>query len=281
MKNMSVDLIADVLKRVSWTNKLSVKIILALISLFDVAYRVGLRLILGKKRRDRLFKKFGIGNLGNYFFLKLSDRPYSIELPWGLYTTTKFGLVDEREAIPFLNFLGEGDVVIDVGASHGWYTLIFAKIVGETGKVISIEPHPGTLNYLKRNVFNNKLKNVEIIEGALSDKNAKTKLYISTHRGTDSILNDIKKTGYILVEGYTLDKILASFDEVKFLKMDIEGAEKQVLEVCNSLRKVKTYLVEVHSNENMFFLVPFFKKHGYKITILKGKMCDRIVCSRS
>ncbi len=52
--------------------------------------------------------------------------------------------------------LKPGDVFVDVGAYAGSYTLAAAKIVGPKGKVVSIEPNPETLAYLKENVSLNR-----------------------------------------------------------------------------------------------------------------------------
>jgi predicted RNA methylase len=54
----------------------------------------------------------------------------------------------------------KGDIVIDVGAHMGRYTIIASKRVGENGKVVAIEAHPGNYEMLKRNIKLNKLTNI-------------------------------------------------------------------------------------------------------------------------
>ena len=57
----------------------------------------------------------------------------------------------------------EGDLVIDVGANIGYYTLIFAKLVGEKGKVYAFEPEPRSFKLLKKNVEENKYQNIMMV----------------------------------------------------------------------------------------------------------------------
>ncbi len=45
-----------------------------------------------------------------------------------------------------------GDIVLDIGANIGYYTLIFARCVGPTGHVYAFEPDPGSFALLQKNV---------------------------------------------------------------------------------------------------------------------------------
>ncbi len=56
----------------------------------------------------------------------------------------------------------EGDIVIDVGANIGYYTLIFAQLVGKTGKVFAFEPEPKNFEILKKNIEINNYGNVTV-----------------------------------------------------------------------------------------------------------------------
>ena len=46
-----------------------------------------------------------------------------------------------------------GDVVLDIGANIGYYTLIFAKLVGNSGKVFAFEPEPENFKILQKNIL--------------------------------------------------------------------------------------------------------------------------------
>ncbi|HEY2006437.1 MAG TPA: FkbM family methyltransferase, partial [Solirubrobacteraceae bacterium] len=63
---------------------------------------------------------------------------------------------------------GPGDVVIDVGAGFGAEALVFSRLVGSTGSVISLEPHPATYSWFTRLCQLNKLENVTPLQIAAS-----------------------------------------------------------------------------------------------------------------
>lgn len=66
-----------------------------------------------------------------------------------------------------LRLLKEGDTVTDAGANTGIFTTIASFLVGDTGRVIAIEPDPENLMTLQMNIAINTLKNVKVIERAL------------------------------------------------------------------------------------------------------------------
>jgi FkbM family methyltransferase len=125
----------------------------------------------------------------------------------------------------------KGDIVLDIGANIGYYTLIFAKLVGPEGKVFGFEPDPDNFALLKKNVEANNYHNVVLVNKAVSSKNGKIKLYrsddIGDHRTYDS--GDGRK--FVEIEAIRLDDY---FDQgnarVDFIKMDIQGAEWEAIQ---------------------------------------------------
>jgi FkbM family methyltransferase len=69
-----------------------------------------------------------------------------------------------------LELIEPGMHVADVGAHIGFDTMLMSRAVGEAGKVIAFEPDPANMVRLKRNVELNALKNVTLIENAVSDR---------------------------------------------------------------------------------------------------------------
>jgi len=85
----------------------------------------------------------------------------------------------------------EGDVVVDVGAHIGRYTLISSKRVGPKGKVIAIEAHPSVLKMLNKNIKLNHLTNVTALNYAVYSKETKIKLYDHRKQVDATIYNTV------------------------------------------------------------------------------------------
>lgn len=78
-----------------------------------------------------------------------------------------------------------GDVVVDIGAHIGYYTLMLARIVGPCGKVYAFEPDPENFTLLQRNVKENGYRNVVLLQKAVSDRNGSATLYLSDDNSGD------------------------------------------------------------------------------------------------
>ncbi len=122
-----------------------------------------------------------------------------------------------------------GDIVIDVGANVGTFTVMAAKLVGDKGLVVAIEPEPVNLALLQRNIDSHNLNNVKVIRKAVWDKAAKVWLYLSKHSALHSLCHASEDR--IEVEADCLDNIVAELrlSHVDFIKIDVEGAEPEVL----------------------------------------------------
>ena len=120
--------------------------------------------------------------------------------------------------------LKPGDTVIDVGAGIGEETVVFSKMVGATGRVISIEAHPDTFACLERSVRLSGLGNVATLQCAIADEDGE--LSIST--AACHVASSIVEGGGIRVPARSLDSLADELDlgAVAFVKMNIEGAER-------------------------------------------------------
>lgn len=123
--------------------------------------------------------------------------------------------------------ISKGDVVLDIGANIGYYTLIFAKLVGEEGKVFAFEPDPDNFALLKKNIEINGYRNVILIPKAVSNETGKTKLFLcEDNKGDHRIYDPHDGRKSIEVEVIRLDDYYKSYNgKIDFIKMDIQGAE--------------------------------------------------------
>ena len=136
----------------------------------------------------------------------------------------------------------KGDVVLDIGANIGYYTLIFAKYVEKEGRVFAFEPNPDNFELLKKNVKINGYKNVVMVNKAVSNKTGKWKLYLSVYNKGDNRIFDVNDgRRFIEIETIRLDDYFKNYDrEIDFIKMDVQGAEGGVIQgMPNLLQKSK------------------------------------------
>lgn len=128
--------------------------------------------------------------------------------------------------------LKRGDIVVDAGTHIGVFTIKSAKVVGNEGKIIAIEPEPKNLNFLQRNIEANKLNNITVVPKGIWSKKGKLKLYLSKCIGRHSFFPQWASSNkFIEVEVDTLDNILKELGvrRVNFIKMNVEGAEVEAL----------------------------------------------------
>jgi FkbM family methyltransferase len=171
----------------------------------------------------------------------------------------------------------KGDVVVDVGAHVGMFTVKALREVGEEGLVIAIEPEERNFELLKRNTRG--YKNVKLVKKAVGDKTGRAILYISELSGEHSIKRSSRAMKSIDVEVDTLDNMLSSLgvSKVDFLKIDVEGAELEVLRGASGylsegkIRKVA--VAAYHYCEEHKEVEDFLSYHGFLVekTQVKGK----------
>jgi FkbM family methyltransferase len=163
---------------------------------------------------------------GNKMYLNVSFLPILLGKIYEEFETS----VIEKE-------IKEGDIVVDIGANIGYYTLIFAKLVGEKGKVFAFEPHPKNFCLLKKNVEINGYKNVVLEQKAVSNTTGKARLYVYyDHPGAHHLHDTGDGRGWIEISTVRLDDYFANYDyQIDFVKMDIEGSEMAAVQGMYSI----------------------------------------------
>ena len=73
--------------------------------------------------------------------------------------------------------INQNDIVVDLGANIGYYTLLSARKIGKNGKVFSFEPEPRNFELLKKNIQINNYDNVILEQKDVSDKSTKEQLF--------------------------------------------------------------------------------------------------------
>jgi len=142
----------------------------------------------------------------------------------------------------FIGFLRHGDVVYDVGASVGLYSVLLAKAVGDHGQVVAFEPDKRSYRRLQENVRLNGLANVRAFCRALGERNGTATLYLGEEWPSCSSLvprSDVRVAAREIVEVVEGDgyRDLENLPIPQAIKIDVEGAERDVL---RGLRKTLT-----------------------------------------
>lgn len=129
-------------------------------------------------------------------------------------------------------FLEPGSVFIDVGANTGIYTLRAAKHLGKDGVVLAIEPFPDVLATLSYSVQANEFTNVRLRNFCAGEHTGFARLWMNSSKPNSfSLLKIDEKASSLSTLTVALDELFAweGLDRFDYLKIDAEGAEKQVL----------------------------------------------------
>ena len=144
------------------------------------------------------------------------------------------GRYEPQETQLAQRLVGPGMVVVDVGANWGYFTLVGANLVGNSGAVIAIEPHPRLASMLEQNVVNNGLAQVAIIRlaaGAGSD--SKPFVGFQEQEGNWGVSRAARPAEVpdFEVRTVALDALLdeRKVSRVDLVKIDIEGGEAEAL----------------------------------------------------
>lgn len=176
--------------------------------------------------------------------------PLPVRLPFGAWWLAGndccgdaifIGWFETHESRFVQNFLREGMTVLDLGAHGGFYTLLAARLVKDSGHVFAFEPSPRERRRLLLHQKVNRCHNVTVEDFAVSDHTGKATFFVV--RGRDTGCNSLRSpvvsepTEVIDVRTITVDGYLKNkgVRHVDFIKMDVEGAELAALQGAEGL----------------------------------------------
>jgi FkbM family methyltransferase len=270
------------------------RFIISFLKLSYITLRLIIRLLVGRQRRNKIhfLRKFWLDNSSSpsyvlmtrlhHFLTRNKDSVHLIKIRVPRYHYQYFcrvgkgDFLPEHEAHLMRRFTPkEGDTVIDIGAHIGLYTITSSKQVGKTGKVVAIEADPDNFWLLKRNIALNNLTNVLPLNYAVFSTRTRIKLYeqSASAKYNSLMLARARTENYVEVNADTLDNLLKvrGINEVNWIKIDVEGAEFEVLKGSTETLSSNnmSLLVEIHNIEDPSHydnIVDFLKHHDYEIT---------------
>lgn len=179
----------------------------------------------------------------------------------------------------FIELAKKSEVFFDIGANIGYYSLVAAAFNNKL-KIIGFEPSPSAFKFFKKNIENNKFKNIKLETTALSDSVGKTTFFavkskkfldIPDHLNGDGTIN-LENVGSSLIEKFdvktnTLDNYIRqnNISKIDLIKIDTEASEHLVFSAGHKVLKEYKPIVlcEVIPNKIEKELNEIFKDHRY------------------
>lgn len=178
----------------------------------------------------------------------------------------------------FYTVLKPGQVIYDLGAHVGFYTLLSAKVVGTEGKVFSFEPVERNLYFLRKHIMLNQLFNVTILPYAVGNAQGFRRFYVTNSGFSEGKLSD---QGNLTVEVIRLDDLMSNtrYPLPDVMKIDIEGSEYEALVGAEKtiITKKPIIFLATHGEDIKNNCFHFLKSHGYAIEPIAGYM-DEFLC---
>ena len=157
--------------------------------------------------------------------------------------------------------------IIDCGSNYGTSILYFKKLY-PNANIIGIEADPNIFKILESNILKRSFKDIHLYNSAISNTSGFIDFYIEGADGGRTY-NNSQSQKTIKVKTMNLNKIINK--EVDFLKMDIEGAEADVICNLKNLKKVKQLFIEYHSfsdaKQTLGPLLSTLTENGFKYYI--------------
>jgi FkbM family methyltransferase len=170
--------------------------------------------------------------------------------------------------------LRPGQVVWDVGANVGFYTVIAAHAVGPTGQVVAFEPLPSNVDALRHNLALNGFARVTVVPCAAAAASGDLTLTLGDEPTWAHTGGPADAPGAITVPALSLDDAAQrhALADPDLVKIDVEGAECDVIAGMRGIiaRHPPVILCEMHGKNATF--VAALTAHGYRMRALESDL---------
>lgn len=166
-----------------------------------------------------------------------------------------------------------GDIVYDLGAHAGYFSLLGSVLTGPSGRVVSFEPLPANVDFLRRHLQLNGIQNCTVVPAAVSSQEGMAR-FETSNPSMGRLLNDEgAAVGEIQVKTVTLDGMVSrgEIPPPSIIKCDVEGADLSALQGGEAvLRTYHPAILLDRSDDGLEACCEFLCTLGYKTTTLDG-----------
>ena len=180
-------------------------------------------------------------------------------------------LLEEYEMLPSFS-RRHLNLVLDAGAHVGLYSL---KVAERAKKVIALEPDPQNYKLLVRNIHrSNATDKIIPLRAALWKDSGQVKLFKGRNTAAHSMFSSSGEA--FVADSITLHDILFYYGEIDLMKIDIEGAEREVLldASAKDLTRINKIVGELHPAlygwKGVVDILNRLKKVGFNVKLIKS-----------
>lgn len=178
----------------------------------------------------------------------------------------------EKGELEFVGqYLQPGNIVLDIGANIGLFAVVMGRTIGQGGEVVAFDPVPANITRLKANLNENGISADGVYELALGSANEQMELKMSD----DTAYASMHKVEYGFGNGQVIQVNVKRLDDVwherghpmiSFIKMDVEGAELEVIKGSWEMLTQchPTMLVEANTPQHLGKLNDALRPFGYR-----------------
>ena len=210
--------------------------------------------------------------------IKFNSSNYNLQTAMGIYE------LPLQKALS--KYLKLEDIVYDIGANVGFFTVISAKLVGDSGHVYAFEPDPDNIKNLEHNIQLDSFSNITILEQAVARSTGTGELLLTGYSGSRTLSTTAKSESQKYQSCPKIPVKLVAIDDLvtqqmipppTVVKIDVEGAELDVLEgMSQTIKEFKPIIIyEIDDPVRETFLKKqeeadaFVKQFAYQIIPLE------------
>ena len=222
---------------------------------------------------------------------KLLSQNIHVRNGYAIFQQEKFAFNEEQiEQQLVRRLVRQGMTVFDIGANIGNYSLLFSDLVGAEGKVYSFEPTSTTFNRLQQRTENNQ--NIFLFQNAVFSENKliefnefPDEFSVWNSIGRPQMENPANSQEYVpivkseTVRAITVDSFCQknNIDKIDYLKIDVEGAESDVLNGCLNLLAIKAIeFIQFEISQKMLEGMQHTAQETFDLLMANGYECHCI-----